>query len=296
MEYKPFRGPIMQKMVVLLSILTIFHVQTAFSQLYNGQTLSEANLSDIISQVRPGTIVLLGENHGNATHQSQHLQVLEALRQSGHKVSVGLEFINYTDQNLLSQYRSGTLEESAFLSAIRWGGFGFEFYRPQLLFPQIENGEQSLGLNIPRQITSKISRQGFASLTPEELRLMPPDFALGRDSYRKRFMDAAGHHCKNPENCFIAQCTWDDTMAWRAVEFVRQNPEQVLVIVVGEFHVQYGGGIKHRLLERAPGTNVVTLSQIWAEDMSDDDVRTELRPSDIEGARADYIWVSRPQQ
>jgi uncharacterized iron-regulated protein len=84
-------------------------------------------------------------------------------------------------------------------------------------------------------------------------------------------------------------------MAWQAVKFISEHPDQVLVVVVGEFHVQYGGGIKYRIQQRLPGAEVVTLSQIWAEDMSDDEIMQEMQPSETEGPRADFIWVSRPE-
>lgn len=284
----------MLKYSLLLLILTAIYSNQAFSQLYDGKNLSETPLNQLIDQVQPGTILLLGENHGLASHRDQHVEVLNALRAKGLKVSVGMEFVNYTHQLLLNNYRSGALSEPDFLTSIKWGGFSFDFYRPQILFPELSRGETTIGLNIPRAVTSKISRQGMDSLTPEEKNLLPPNFELGRDSYRERFMTAAGSHCRVPQNCFIAQCAWDDTMAWKSVEFVASNPDHVLVVVVGEFHVQYGGGIKHRLLQRNPSAKVVTLSQIWAEEMSDEEVRQAMQPSAVEGERADFIWVSRP--
>lgn len=284
----------MQKSGLLLLLLTIFQAHFALAQIYDGQTSARTDLSQLVQRVQPGTVVLLGENHGLAAHRDQHMQILQALRDRGLQVSVGLEFVNYTDQSSVDQYRAGSIDEATFLQKIAWSGFSFDFYRAQLQFPDIASGAHSLGLNIPRNVTSKISKQGLASLTPEELALMPPNFALGRDSYKARFMEAAGHHCKSPENCFAAQCTWDDTMAWQSAQFISQHPDQVLVVVVGEFHVQYGGGIKYRLQQRLPGLNVVTLSQVWAEDMTDDEINQALQPSEVEGPRADFIWVSRP--
>lgn len=284
----------MLKYSFLLLILTAIYSNKAFSQLYDGKNLSETPLNQLIDQVQPGTILLLGENHGLASHRDQHVEVLNALRAKGLSVSVGMEFVNYTDQLLLNNYRSGALSEPDFLTSIKWGGFSFDFYRPQILFPELSRGETTIGINIPRTLTSKISSQGMDSLTPEEKNLLPPNFELGRDSYRERFMAAAGAHCRVPQNCFIAQCAWDDTMAWKSVEFVNANPDQVLVVVVGEFHVQFGGGIKHRVLQRNPQAKVLTLSQIWAEEMSDEEVRKAMQPSAVEGERADFIWVSRP--
>ncbi len=278
----------------LLLLIPMFFAIPAFSQLFDGKTQWAASLEQLVSSVNPGTILFLGENHGLTSHKDQQVAILNGLRSKGLKVSVGLEFINYTDQAYVDQYRSNQIDEAQFLSSIKWGGIGFEFYREQLLFPIIKFGEKSLGLNLPRAVSSKISKQGLASLSEDELKMLPPDFHLGRGSYKTRFMDAAGAHCKVPENCFAAQSAWDDTMAWQAVQFIEKNPEQVLVIVVGEFHVQYGGGTPNRILARRPATNIVTLSQVWAEGMTEGEIAESLLPSPLEGPRADYIWISRP--
>lgn len=284
----------MLKKSVLLLLISMFYSNTAFSQLFDGKTQSQVSMEQLVDSVKPGSILLLGEHHGLAAHRDQHVAILNGLRAKGLKVSVGLEFVNYTDQVFVDQYRGGQINDQEFLTNIKWGGFGFEFYKPQLIFPNIELGEKSLGLNLPRTISSKISRQGLASLTEEDLKLMPPNFEVGRDSYKARFMNAAGAHCKVPENCFAAQSSWDDTIAWQAVQFAQQNPDQVLVIVIGEFHVQFGGGTPNRILTRWPSANIVTLSQIWAEGMTDEEVGLALQPSDVEGPRADFIWVSKP--
>lgn len=284
----------MLKKSILLVLVTLFYSNFAFSQLFDGVNQSEVGLDQLISRVRPGTILFLGENHGLAKHRDQHLEILRQLKSAGLKVSVGLEFINYTDQSYVDLYRTGKLSEKDFLKAVKWGGFGFEFYKPQLVFPDIEAGEKSLGLNLTRNITSKISKNGLASLNEEDLKLMPPHFELGRDSYKARFMAAAGAHCPVPENCFAAQSAWDDTMAWQAINFIEQNPDQVLVVIVGEFHVQYGGGTPYRIMSRKADAKIVTLSQVWAEGMTDQEVNEALQPSKIEGPRADFIWVSKP--
>ncbi len=278
----------------LLLLISLFHANLAFSQLFDGKTQAETTLANLVETVKPGSILILGENHGLASHRDQHVAILNKLREAGLKVSVGLEFINYTDQQLVNQYREGFLSEPAFLSSINWKGISYDFYKQQLNFPDISAGEKSLGLNLPRSVTSQISKFGLNSLSASDLLLVPPDFSLGRDSYKTRFMEAAGAHCKVPDNCFAAQCAWDVTMAWQAFVFAERHPDQVLVIVVGEFHVQYGGGLPHRILQRLPGAHIVTLSQVWAEGYTDEEIQQELQPSFTEGPRADFIWVSKP--
>lgn len=271
------------------------HAQT--SGILNGKTLTPTVLADAVQTVTPGSIVVIGENHGFKEHQSQQISIMSALRSQGLKVSVGMEFFTYTQQDLLDQYRAGQLSETDFLKAIQWGSPSFDYYRDQALFAQASEGAQTWALNAPRSLTGKVSKTGLESLTAEELKLLPPQFTLGRDSYKQRFLSMMPH-LPSPaagERYFAAQSIWDDTMAWRATEFIQAHPDQVLVIVVGEFHVQYGGGLPDRIHARSPQTPVLTFSQVNTEGLTDAEIATEITPSVTEGARADYLWLAPAQ-
>lgn len=272
------------------------------AQLINGKTLQVIQPDDIASQITPGSILILGENHGLMTHRDQHLILLNLLKAKGLKVSVGLEFVNYTDQQFVDQYTNGSLTEDQFLKAIGWQGIDFQFYKEQLLFPHKAEGF-SLGLNIPRFVTSKIAKLGLEGLSDEDKKLVPPQFHVGRDSYKKRFADIM-HVPAGPQldRYFLAQSMWDDTMAWRSTQFTKAHPEQVLVIVIGEFHAQYGGGLADRIRYRDPTAKIKILSQIWAVKTLDDgqkinysaeEIQNEIKPSETEGPRGDFIWISK---
>ncbi len=274
------------------------------SQVLDGKSLQPVLTSQIIQNIQPGSVLILGENHGLAAHRDQHLVLLQLLRDRGLKVSVGMEFINYPDQIFLNQYLSHEVDDEQFLKLVDWKGFPFEFYKQQILFPNFLNGEKTLGLNIPRLITSKIAKTGLESLTVGERNLLPTDFKIGRDSYKQRFANTI-HVPPGPvlDRYFVAQSAWDDTMAFQSVNFLNANPDQVLVIVVGEFHAQYGGGLADRILARKPGTSVTALSQIWAVGISengsevvltDEEIQALIQPSKTEGPRGDFIWISKP--
>jgi uncharacterized iron-regulated protein len=219
---------------------------------------------------------------------------MNQLRRQGLKVSVGLEFFTFTDQPFVDQYRQGSLAETDFLKAINWGSPSFDFYRDQAVFADLHEGAQTLALNAPRKVTGKVAKTGLESLDASEKALLPPQFQLGRDSYRRRFLSMMPHlpDAAAGERYFAAQSIWDDTMAWRATDFIAQHPEQVLVIVVGEFHVQYGGGLPDRILARRPQTPVLTFSQINTTDLSPEEVQEEITPSSIDGPRAHFLWVA----
>ena len=268
--------------------------------LYDGRTLQPATLNAALEQIQPGTIVLLGEMHGLGPVRDQHVEILNALRaRHSTPISVGMEFFNYTNQSTLNEFSAGQITEDDFLKSVNWQGFGFEFYRYQVLFPQFSKNEMIVGLNISRTITSQIAKSGLESLTPDQRQFMPPDFSVGRASYRERFFAAMGMHpTPQLENYFVAQSTWDDTMAWQAVEFVKNHPDHIFVIIVGEFHVQFGGGLpdrlRARLLHEKLNPNITSFSQIYTDGMTAEDIWNEMQPSEIEGPRADFVWLSQP--
>jgi uncharacterized iron-regulated protein len=256
-------------------------------------------LDQALADVQPGQVVVLGEEHGTLIQAGQQLQVLETLRKNCHFVSLGMEFFEYPGQALVDSYRHGELDEASFLQQINWGmGFSFDAYRSQVQFPNLAN-EYVIALNAPRSLTGRISKVGMEGLTADEKALLPPNWTLGNDAYLARFkevMGGAGHlpSADALEHYFAAQSTWDDTMAWKAAEFLKAHPEQVLVIIVGEFHVQYGGGLPDRL--KARGVTATTFSLVNLDGLSEDERTAAVRPSEIYGSRADFVWTSEFSQ
>lgn len=268
------------------------------SGILDGSTGERSDLQTIVSRIKPGSVVVLGEMHAEQSVRDQHMEILTALRaQYPAGISVGMEFVDYIDQATLDLFSAGDLSEAEFLAAVKWKGFDFSFYRDQILFPRTELGEKVVGLNLPQFVSRQIGRGGLASLTPEQASLLPPNFTVGRDSYRIRFFEAMGMHpTPSLENYFVAQSAWDDTMAWQAVNFKLNHPEQILVIIVGEFHAQYGGGLQDRIRARMQEFNlnfpILSLSQLVTNEMSDEDIQKAILPSVTEGIRADFIWLS----
>ncbi len=254
--------------------------------IYNGATGDQVELNEIVDFIEPGTVLLIGEQHEISAHQRCQILMLNKLKSAQKIVSVGMEFISYNYQIQLDDFRFGKLLEHEFLTAVNWGKTDFSFYRDQILFPV--HPATTLALNAPRWLTSKVARHGLDFLSQEEALWLPPRFELGNKQYFERFkevMMSMGGHLPSPsslKNYFAAQSIWDDTMAWNAIEYIRRYPEQILVIIVGEFHVQYGGGLPDRLKARG-ANNVKTISL--------------LESQVIEGSsscpRADWLWFCR---
>ncbi len=180
----------------------------------------------------------------------------------------------------------GQLGETDFLRRMQWGqGIPFDLYRQQVRAP-LAHGGWTWALNMDRAVTSKISQRGFDSLDENDKALLPPAFTVGRAPYFERFQEVMGGHApaEKVHDYFVAQSLWDDTMAWQARLRQTQDPDSVLVIIVGDFHVAWGGGLPDRLMARGDG-RVVTISQVQSADAVAIDPRY--------GPRGTYIWLAQ---
>jgi uncharacterized iron-regulated protein len=280
-------------MNLILNFFVLFISLSANAQLLDGNTLTPVPTQTVVDQIQPGSVLIIGEMHGLAPVQAQQIEILNALRTKGLKLAIGFEFFNYTDQKALDDYRSNLCSEDDFLKAISWNGYSFDFYKSQLLFP-----ETALGLNVPSFVTKQLSKGGYDSLTPEQKSLLPADFTLGNQAYKDRFLSAMSGHipAHKLDFYFAAQSAWDDTIAMNAAHYIEQNPHDVFIIIIGEFHVAYGGGtpdrLTQRLLKKGLQHKITTISQLYVDGLSQNEIKKEVTPSSLYGKRSDFIWLS----
>ena len=255
-------------------------------------------------QANAGDIVVLGEDHASIEnagepetyiHHYNQMRLIAQLQSEASTqaatVSVGIEFFAYTFQSEVDLYVRGALPEKDFLKYVQWGGNPFEFYRRQVLAPEAGGG-RTLALNIPRAISAKVAKSGRDSLNEREKLLLPPVWNRGNAAYFERFSAEMKGHVPPPaiENYFWAQSLWDATMTWKALEHRKQLPRDILLIIVGAFHVEYGGGLPHEL-RRQGGARVKTVVQVATPDWEPATIRKAVEPHPLYGARADYIWL-----
>ena len=295
------RGKHLLKAIGVSALIQIF-CMVSFAgyvpgEIYLGTDGSAVTVEELVNTVTPGSVVFFGELHNQPKIRDAQLKILQLLKKKYKALNVGMEFFAYNDQKQVNSYRMGLLAESDFLSAVKWGSYDFSNYRDQVLFPGKLEGK-TLALNAPRSLTSKIAQTGLESLSDSEVGLMPPDFTLGNDDYYMRFRSLMADHVTDPtdlKNYFIAQSTWDDTMAWQIVEFFKNKPDRILFVIVGEFHVQYGGGLPDRVKARSDeagmGLKQLSISSVALNGLNDEEQKAEVLPSSDFGQRADYVWT-----
>jgi uncharacterized iron-regulated protein len=287
----------MKAVLFTLSLLFVWgHSSLAYEpdQIVHGSSGEVVSFEQALQQVRPGSVLIVSEIHDLKKHHDNQLVVLRSLRRHFHKISVGMEFLAYPDQDYVHQYLDKKISEKVFLEKVRWGGLPFEWYKKLILFPLQGLGD-TLAINAPRSLSGKIAKTGLESLNSQELELLPPNFTLGNELYKKRFKQAVGGHIGDEQtlnNYFAAQSLWDDTMAWKLKSFLQLFPEQILVVIVGDFHVSYGGGLPDRLKARGV-ENTVVISQVNLEGLGKEEVDQIVLPHHEYGMRADFVWLSK---
>lgn len=278
----------------LMASLICANLQASDLKLISGSDQSKIELSELVKNIEPSSVIVMGESHAfkgySKLDQLLQVKLIESLQEAGFKVSVGMEFISFTFQESLDAYLNSEIDEGQFLKNINWGKTPYENYKKQILSP-LNNSGWTYGINAPRFLTKKIFRTGLGSLTPEERDLIPEDFEIGNDDYYERFVEAMGGH-GDPQflkQAFTAQSVWDDTMAWNTNEIMKENSSDVFVIIVGNFHVRYGGGLVDRLYKRGLN-NIISIIQTPNLKLDDIDREELAKPHEKYGEISTYVW------
>jgi len=166
-----------------------------------------------------------------------------------------------------------------------WAGPGSwaAWYQP-ILDAARDRGGRIIAANAPRRYVHLAGTKGYERLDalPEDRRALadhPEELSGGR--YRERFWELAVHgggKSKAPEPghdkeaaskeldpddpmlpMFRGQQTWDATMA-ESVARAKPSADKKVVLTVGDFHVEYDGGIVQELRKRDPGVRILVVS------------------------------------
>lgn len=266
-----------------------------------------------MASLKARDILVLGEQHaiqGDSSwkvHQGRQVELLKALTSNAPprslQLHVGMEFLEYPDQGAVDEYLNGRMSDADFIKAVKWGGNPFEPYKQQILEPT-KSGGRTWALNAPREITRQVSKGGLGSLTSDQGQYLPPNLTRGNGLYFERFENAMAGHAtpQQIDNYFWSQSIWDETMAWKALQTFPPapgTPDRLLVVIVGQFHVEYGGGLPDRLNARAQAlkaqgqepVTVKTLIQRPLLQVDNSTVSEAVAASPRYGELADYIWI-----
>jgi len=253
-------------------------------KIYDVATRQETHLSGILPDLKQKKIILVGEHHTNESHHRAQLAIIQYFHEAGMPVVVGLEMFRSESQSILDQWYQGNLDEKDFQKAYfdNWG-------YPWPLYAQIFEYARSkkiplIGLNIPREVTQKVARGGFNSLSKEEKGMLPVvECNVGAEymAFIKRAYGAHAHGQINFDNFCEAQLVWDKVMAIHAQRYLESNPDRVMIILAGTGHA-WKKGIPDQIRQRSSLPYAVILPEV-----SDAIEKTTISTKD-----ADYLVLS----
>jgi uncharacterized iron-regulated protein len=141
----------------------------------------------------------------------------------------------------------------------------------------------AIGLNLPPEISRKVRRDGFSSLTGRELDMLPPGITCSVDKQYMEFIKRAYQEHGRSGGRFVnfceAQMLWNKTMAWHLMGYLKKNPDKVVVVVTGTGHAW----------KRAIPEQVRELSKETRYKVILPEIPGYIEPKGITTADADYI-------
>jgi uncharacterized iron-regulated protein len=254
---------------------------TAVHKVSEGRAIS---FEQMIEEVRKSDIVFAGELHDSAEHHELQLDVIRALHEANVPLAVGLEMFRQDSQHELNRWVEGKMTEKQFVSLFydNWR-VAWPLYRPIFRYTR-EHGIPLVGLNVPGELSRKVSREGFSSLTEKEKKALPPAITCDVDRTYMAFIKQAYSDHGADEKSFInfceAQMVWDTSMAWHIIEYRRKKPGGVIVVLAGTGHAW-----KHGIPEQVRRQSGLSFKVILPE------IPSRVEKGKITTADADYIFL-----
>ena len=248
--------------------------------------------SEVVNKIVNHDIVLLGEQHNHATgHALQKKLVSDVFRQFPKSI-LALEMLERDEQPLVEDLLDGLISENTFATlthSANWAGKDTweNWYQP-IINVVMEGGGRVVAANAPRRYVKLARKDGYESLEqlPKNRRVLvnyPKNPSSGE--YARLFWEIAGVHKgvatkeedKEVLSFFRGQQVWDATMA---ESIVRAQPTktQKVILLTGQFHVEYDGGIVQELRVRKPEAKVIVITIHPTEPTL---LSTELKIADI---------------
>lgn len=233
-------------------------------RIYDTRLKKEVTVADITASVKPGEVLVFGEQHDDSIGHILEAAVLRSLHQRmGGRTVLAMEMFHRDVQYILDEYLAGVISEKNFIKEARaWDTYKTD-YRPAVEFAKAK-GLKVIAANTPSRYTNLVTRKGLAGLDvlgkevkKNYLPPLPVDTMTG--AYYNNFLEAMGGHTAPGMHLFQSQNLWDATMAWSIAQTLKKDRDQVVFMMNGRFHSDRHLGFVSRL-EKEYRKTVVTIS------------------------------------
>ena len=273
---------------IALSVFILFGVLDAIQahlthRIYDLQNNQERLMSDVIADLKRNRIILVGEHHSNPNHHAAQVKVIRMLEESGVQVAIGLEMFRSDSQQTLDRWMAGEIDEDKFLE-IFYDNWGYSWENYRVIFDYAREKQIPLiGLNVSRDITRQVSRQGFQSLNKEQKGKLSNIACRVDQEYMDYIKKAFGGHAHGKLNFTYfceAQLVWDTVMAVNALDYLNKNPNAMIVVLTGVGHAQKNA-IPRQIRKRSEVAHAIILPEI----------KGVIDAETVDQSDADYIML-----
>jgi uncharacterized iron-regulated protein len=240
-------------------------------------------LSEALDRLRQSRVVLVGEHHTNADHHRAQLAVIRELHEAGVETVIGMEMFRNDSQADLDRWVNGeiSIEQFERIYYDNWN-YDWSLYRPIFEYARQEK-IPIIGLNVPRDITRQVARQGFASLSDDQRKKLSNITCRVDQEYMEYIRRSFGAHAHGDLNFVYfceAQLVWDNIMAVSSVTYLKSNPKSVMVLLAGAAHVRKQA-VPAQIRKRVDMPTTVILPEVPGN----------IDSQTIDSADADYLFL-----
>jgi uncharacterized iron-regulated protein len=236
----------------------------------------------MFKKIDDADVVLLGELHDHAVGHAVQFEIVEDVMKKYPGSVLALEMLERDEQLLVDDYMDDLIDADSLALKTQsnsWAGGGSwaAWYQP-IIDVVKDGGGEVVAANAPRRYVRLARLGGYERIDalPVDRRVFidyPENLSSGK--YRQRFWELASHGDESEEivgvdvttidpddpmlPTFKSMQAWDATMAQSIVNANPSNRHKV-VLLVGQFHVEYDGGIVQEIRNRMPDAKVLVIS------------------------------------
>lgn len=290
--------------------------------IYEGTEGTPVDWEQLMESVFKADIIVMGEQHNDPVGHELERKLTVALLEKYPDSAVAMEMFERNEQSFVDLYLNDEIEAKTLVkitNSANWGGgkdTWNDWYQPivDAVKANVESGAGLKAANSPRPYVTLARLEGFEVLESIQANkpglFSIPDLSVDDSDYHDRFVDFMSGPAESkgekkgmekkktkksktdtpmmppmhidPEAFFRAQQTWDASMAMSVIEARQQHTK--VVLMVGEFHMAFEGGLICRLRAADPSLTLLTISMLQSEENG-------VNPDDLH--RANYIIYTR---
>lgn len=229
--------------------------------IHSAKERRQITFGELTDRLLDADLICIGESHDSELCHRVQLQIIKAIHANDARLGVGMEMFQRPYQEPLDKFIRGEMSEEEMLKATeyrtRWG-FHWSLYRPIVDFCK-RNGLPVAALNVPKEMTAKISKGGYKSLSDDDKKALGPvDYHV--KPHRNHWYETLAKMHGNvkvsedqKERSYQVMTTWDEYMGASAAAFQTSRHLRRLVVLAGSGHIDLGFGIPQRAIQRTGG-------------------------------------------